>query len=119
MAFCDDQFSVTVLLGRMAVASAVMAGFGAPHAVTLAVPDIEPPEPLQVSVYPEEPVTLTFADPEVGCDPDQPPEAAQEVALVELHVSVTAPPICTALADALIDTLGGGPGVPPPPPPQA
>ncbi len=39
--------------------------------------------------------------------PDQPPEAAQAVALVEDQVKVEAPPLATLVGLALSDTLGG------------
>ena len=52
--------------------------------------------------------------PEVALAPDQPPEAAQEIAFVEDHVSVEAPPLATDVGFAAINTVGtgGGGGVP-------
>ena len=38
--------------------------------------------------------------------PLQPPEALQDVALLELHVSVDSLPLATAVGEALIDALG-------------
>jgi hypothetical protein len=68
-----------------------------------------PPAPLQVNVK------LLFAVnapvdwlPEVALVPDQPPEAEQEVALVEDQVSVEAAPLTTDVGFAVNDTVGGG-----------
>jgi hypothetical protein len=59
--------------------------------------------------------------PLVASVPLQPPEAVQDVALVEDHVSVAEPPAATVVADAM--RLAVGNGVPaaelPPPPPHA
>ena len=64
-------------------------------------------------------------EPLVARVPDQPPEAVQEVALVELHVSVEAPPEATLVGFAVSVATGGDPPtvtvtdcgalVPPPP----
>jgi hypothetical protein len=40
--------------------------------------------------------------------PDQPPDAAQDVALVDDQVNVELPPLTTLVGLALNDTLGGG-----------
>jgi hypothetical protein len=52
--------------------------------------------------------------PDVALPPDQPPEALQEVAFVEDHVSVEDAPLATDVGFAAIDTVGacGGGGVP-------
>ena len=52
--------------------------------------------------------------PEVGLLPNHAPEATQEVAFVDDHVSVEDPPIATELGFAESDTVGtgGGGGVP-------
>jgi hypothetical protein len=61
----------------------------------------------------------------LGCSaPLHPPEAAQEVAFVELHVKVDDLPLAIESGAALIDAIGTGDVVfdafpPPPPPPQA
>jgi len=69
-----------------------------------------PPEPLQVNVY----VALAVIAPEdcvplSGLLPDQAPEAAQAVTLVEDHVSVEALPELTVLGAALSVIDGGDP----------
>jgi hypothetical protein len=46
--------------------------------------------------------------PEVALVPDQPPEAEQEVALVEDQLSVEAAPLTTDVGFAVNDTVGGG-----------
>jgi len=53
-------------------------------------------------------------------EPDQPPEAVQELTLEELQVSVDEPPAETFVGDAASVSDGvGGTALPPPPPPQA
>ncbi len=47
-------------------------------------------------------------DPLVAWVPDQPPEAVQEVALVELQVSVEVPPEATLVGLAVSETAGDG-----------
>ena len=47
-------------------------------------------------------------DPLVASVPDQPPEAVQEVALVELQVRVAAPPEATLVGLAVSVTVGAG-----------
>lgn len=47
-------------------------------------------------------------EPLLASAPDQPPDAVQEVALVEDHVSVEAPPLETLLGLALKLTVGAG-----------
>jgi hypothetical protein len=54
-----------------------------------------------------------FSLPEVAFDPVQLPDAEQEVALVELQVSVLLPPLLTDIGDADSETVGAG--VEPPP----
>jgi hypothetical protein len=52
--------------------------------------------------------------PLVASGPAQPPEPVQDVALVELHVSMEAPPLLTVGGAALIDAVGcGGSSLPP------
>ena len=93
-----------------------MSGCGALHAVTVAVPDPDPPAPVQVSVKPDVAVTVWAWEPDVACVPLQLPEAVHAVALAELQVSVTDPPLRTFAAEAVIDTVGIA-GLDPPPPP--
>jgi len=60
--------------------------------------------------------------PLVASAPLQPPEALQEVALVELQVRVAAAPLVTVVGDAVIDAVGAGGAVvtgTEPDPPQA
>jgi len=47
-------------------------------------------------------------EPLIARAPDQPPEAVQEVALVEVQVSVELPPLAMFVGLALSETLGGG-----------
>jgi hypothetical protein len=46
--------------------------------------------------------------PLVALAPLQPPEAVQEVALVEVHVNVETPPLPTEVGAALKDAVGAG-----------
>jgi hypothetical protein len=47
-------------------------------------------------------------EPLIALLPDQPPEAAHDVALVDDHVSVDAPPLATVLGLALKPTVAVG-----------
>lgn len=64
----------------------------------------------------------TLSEPDVLFVPLQPPLALHELALDEFQVSVTAPPVATAVELAVSDAVGVGvelaPLFPPPPPPQ-
>jgi hypothetical protein len=56
---------------------------------TVTLSEAEPPGPVQVKVYVRELVRLPVdSEPEVGLEPDQAPEAAQAVALVEVQERV-------------------------------
>ena len=52
-------------------------------------------------------------EPEVPCDPDQPPDAVQEVALVDDQFNVALPPLATLVGLALKVTVGAGAGADP------
>jgi hypothetical protein len=75
--------------------------------VTVALRVAVPPAPVQMMVYVvvelTAPVTLA---PLVAREPVQPPEAAHEVALVEVQVKVELPPRATLLGPALKETAG-------------
>jgi hypothetical protein len=79
-----------------------------PEMVTLAVAIVlAPPAPLQTNEYDVVAVSAPVLwVPLVALAPLQPPEAVHEVALVELHVSVDAPPLATEVGDALMDAVG-------------
>ena len=68
---------------------------------------VVPPDPVQarvkVVVFVKAPVDWL---PAVALVPDQPPEAVQEVALVDDHVSVEDPPLATDVGFAASDTVG-------------
>jgi hypothetical protein len=58
---------------------------------TVTLSEAEPPGPLQVRVYVFDKVRFPVdPEPDVGFEPDQSPEAVQDVALVEVHESVEA-----------------------------
>ena len=79
-----------------------------PDTVTLAVAIVlAPPAPLQTNEYDVVAVSAPVLWlPLVALVPLQPPEAVHEVALVELHVSIDAPPLATEVGDALMDAVG-------------
>jgi hypothetical protein len=69
----------------------------------------DPPAPVHVSVN----LVVTssaavFCEPLAGSEPLQPPEAAQEVALVEDHFNVELAPFATVVGLALTETVGAG-----------
>jgi predicted O-linked N-acetylglucosamine transferase (SPINDLY family) len=57
--------------------------------------------------------------PLVGTLPPQPPEAAQLLAFIELHVSVELEPLPTDFGEVFMVTCGADAGLSPPPPPHA
>jgi hypothetical protein len=85
-----------------------------------------PPVPVHVSVKVELALMAAVTSfPEVAFAPDQAPDAEQEAALVDDHVSVEVPPGDTDVGEALSVTAGAGvggagtaPSSPDPPPPQ-
>ncbi len=97
----------------MLVVGAVQLRVAVPLAVAAAVTvtdcAAEPPVPVQVSVYLVVAVSAAvFCEPLAGSAPLQPPEAAQEVALVDDHVKVEAAPLATVVGLALSVTVGAG-----------
>ena len=75
--------------------------------VTVADCAAEPPLPVQVRVYLAVAVSAAvFCEPLAGSEPLQPPEAAQEVALLEDQVKVEAAPLATVLGLALSVIVG-------------
>jgi hypothetical protein len=110
VAFVELHVSVEVAPLAMEVGFAVNVTVGAGATLTVAVSVLlEPPAPLQVNEY-------DVADasgpvlwlPLAALLPFQPPEAAHEVALVEFHVSVEAPPLSTEVGFAVNVTVGAG-----------
>ena len=70
-----------------------------------------PPAPMHVNEYELGIVSApVLCVPLVPCVPLQLPDAVHEVAFVELHVSVEAPPLTTAVGEALSDALGAEAG---------
>jgi hypothetical protein len=76
--------------------------------VTVAVlTELTPPGPVQLKEY--DAVALSgpvLWAPLVGLAPLQPPVALQAVAFVALHVKVDAPPLATAVGDAISVAVG-------------
>jgi hypothetical protein len=110
VALVADQVSVELLPDVMALGPALKVTVGAGvETVTVAVCAALPPGPVQVRVndwllvrFPVE------AEPLIGSLPLQPPDAAQEVALVELQVNVALLPLVTVLGLAEMSTVGTG-----------
>jgi hypothetical protein len=96
VALVDDQLSVLLLPLLMLVGDAVNSTVSADVAlltVTVALAWVVPPDPVQLSVNVLATVIApVLALPDVPCVPLQPPDAAQDVALVDDHVSVLALP---------------------------
>lgn len=86
----------------------LMVGTGTTATVTAAT-GLAPPAPVQVSAYAvlivSVPVTWV---PLVGWAPAHPPEAVQDVAFMEFHVSVALPPTATACGAAVRSTVAAG-----------
>ena len=103
---------------------ATMAGFAV--SVTLAVPGtatvavatlLVPPSPTQVKKYSVVAVSAPVLWlPLVASAPRQPPDPVHDIASVELHVSIVAPPLPTVDCAALRDAVGCVKGVTPTPP---
>jgi hypothetical protein len=108
VALLEDQVSVDVPPLTMLVGFPLIETVGAEEETeTVADCAVEPPAPVQVSV--NLCVTLSAAVvcvPPVASEPFQPPEAMQEVALLEDQLSVDVPPPATMLGLALSDTVG-------------
>lgn len=93
LVFAEDQLKVRMLLDTDTgpLDSFILRSTETPvegFAVTLS--DDVPPLPVQVIVNVVDDVILDVdADPEVPRDPDQPPEAVQDVASVDVQLSIT------------------------------
>jgi hypothetical protein len=97
-----------------AVSVAVGNGFTVTAALTGA---LVPPGPVHVSAKFALPLKGPLLWLPLGASvPPQLPEALQEAALVELHVSVTDSPASIVVSDAVNETVGTGVGVVAPPP---
>jgi hypothetical protein len=98
-------------------------GTGAVTVTVAAAAGLVPAAPVQVREYVVSAVNApVLRVPLVPTAPVQPPEALQDVALVELHVKVAAPPLLTVTGDAVIDAVGDAGAVATgarDPPPQA
>jgi hypothetical protein len=111
VAFVDDQDSVEAepLATVLGLALRLTVAVGIALTVTVADWEALPPVPVQVkvkvAVLVRAPVDWT---PLTALLPDQPPEAAHEVALTDDHVSVALPPFETALGPTLRLTVGAG-----------
>jgi len=81
--------------------------------VTVAEALVVPPGPVHPIVYVAVPVAVGVSaiDPLTDSAPDQVPEAVQDVAFVELHVSVVGDPMMTVEGDAAMVTVGAGTGL--------
>jgi len=108
VALVEDQVKVELppLATLVGLALIVTVGAGA-ETVTVADWAAEPPAPVQVSVYVVVAVSAAvLCEPLVASLPVQPPEAVQDVALVEDHVKVEEAPLATVLGLAVRVTAG-------------
>jgi hypothetical protein len=99
VALVDDQVTVELPPLATLVGLALKETLGGlAETVTVADCDAEPPAPVHVSVYLVVAVRgEVLVEPLVGCVPLHPPEAAQEVALVDDQLNVDAAPLLTVL----------------------
>ena len=101
-----DELPLLMLAG-LALSDTV--GAGGAETVTVADCDAEPPAPVQVRVYFVVAVRAgVVCDPAVASAPLQPPEAAQELALVDDQVSAAVAPLLTVAGFAVRVTVGAG-----------
>ncbi len=108
VAFVADQLNVEAepLFTVLGLAARLTIGVGA-FTETVAVCEAEPPEPVQVITY----VVLALrapvdAVPLIGREPDHPPLALHEVALLADQLSVALAPFATVLGLAFRVTVG-------------
>jgi hypothetical protein len=77
--------------------------------VTVALWLVVPPVPVQLNVYTVVPLRAPVdVVPLIACEPFHPPDAVQEVALVEVQLKVEALPLLTLVGLAFNDTVGAG-----------
>ena len=125
-ASCADQVIVVLWPTATIVGLAVKStGIELPELPPEPFPETEiwatavslPPAPVQVKTKMYCPaLSISWVSvPESGKVPDHEPEAEQELASVELHVSVTLCPTVNAVGDAMMMTFGAGVVLPPPP----
>jgi hypothetical protein len=108
VASVEDQVNVEVppLVTLVGLALSDTVG-GVAETVTVADCVAEPPAPVHVSVNFVVAVRADVAvEPLVGSPPPQPPDAAQEVALVDDQINVAPPPLAIVLGLALKLTVG-------------
>ena len=107
VAFVELQVSVEEPPDAMLIGDAVSVTVGACAIVTVAVCDVEPPVPEQLSVYvPLADSAPVLCVPDVAWVPVQLPDAVQLVAFVELHVNVDESPDAMLVGDAVSVTVG-------------
>ena len=108
VAFVELHVSVELPPLAIEVGVAVNVTVGAGTTVTVAVAVLlVPPTPVQVNEYDVVTVRASvLCVPLVARVPLQPPMAVHEVALVELHVSVEAPPLAIEVGFAVNVTVG-------------
>jgi hypothetical protein len=111
VALVEDQVRVDALPLVTLEGLALNDTVGAEGAETVTVVDCdaEPPVPVQVRVYFVVAVRAgVVCEPAVACEPLQPPEAVQAVALVDDHVNADVAPLLTVAGVAVKVTAGAG-----------
>jgi hypothetical protein len=99
VALVEDQLNVELppLATLVGLADSDTVGAGA-DTVTVADCEADPPDPVQASVNLVVAVSAgVLAEPLIGSDPLQPPDAVHELALLDDQVSAEAPPLVTVL----------------------
>ena len=110
MALVEDQARVELAPLETLIGLALSERVGA-GADTATVTDwaADPPAPVQVNVYLVAAVRLEVAwEPLAASLPPQPPDATQDVPLVDDHVNVETAPLLTVLGFAVSVTDGAG-----------
>jgi hypothetical protein len=110
VALVEDQVNVELPPLDTLVGLALIETLGdAAETVTVMDCDADPPAPVQVSVNFVVAVRADVAfEPLIGWDPLHPPDALQEVVLVDDHVNNDVAPLLTVLGLAEIVTAGAG-----------
>ena len=110
VAFWEDQESWEDWPETREEGLADKVSLGSGIIVTVTDWDALPPGPVQVRVYTVVAVGMTDCVPDVGCEPDQPPEAVQEVVFADDQDNVDDSPPAMDVGDAESDTEGRGCG---------
>ena len=99
--------AISSALSSSVIITTIFGGFSTEFNVIVTDLEAVPPLPVQARVYVEVVVGKTDCVPDVVFDPDQAPEAVQDVTLVEDQVSVDEPLNAIEVGEAERDRVGG------------